>query len=385
MRRFTVGILSAAGLLVFLLSRAAAAGPLDTLQPGHWYEISNSHLEDVLPPYDAGGSAGSIMAAWSGGAYDTWRNRLLVWGGGHNDYGGNEVYAFEVGGSLTWSIIWGPSPDIPPRYSGCAETYSDGNPSSRHTYEGLEYIPTTDELWSQGGSRWCSSGDNTRASWTLDLANPSWDRKNDAADAKAGTTSAYDPVTGHVFRRGLSHFEEYNPATGSFTVRENSGSDNDGMTAAIDPERRYYVEIGRPSWSTQGAIHAWNLQTGARMRDPDFPSSAFNCRCIDGPAPGFDYDPVSKRLVAWCGGTAVYSLDVSNWTWSQHDPAPSNSVSPSSPTPNGTFGRFRYVPSKNLFVVVTHIAENVFAYKLSPGAGVADTTAPAVPTDLRAR
>jgi hypothetical protein len=36
------------------------------------------------------------MAAWGGGAHDTKRDRLIVWGGGHGDYGGNELYAFDV-------------------------------------------------------------------------------------------------------------------------------------------------------------------------------------------------------------------------------------------------------------------------------------------------
>ena len=36
------------------------------------------------------------ITAWTGAAFDKRRQRLLVSGGGHNDYGGNEVYAFSL-------------------------------------------------------------------------------------------------------------------------------------------------------------------------------------------------------------------------------------------------------------------------------------------------
>ena len=37
-----------------------------------------------------------IVYAWSGGTVDTVKGRLLVWGGGHSDYWGNELYALDV-------------------------------------------------------------------------------------------------------------------------------------------------------------------------------------------------------------------------------------------------------------------------------------------------
>lgn len=45
-----------------------------------------------------------IFVAWSGGVLDTVGERLIVLGGGHSDYFGNEVYAFDFA-SLKWQRL----------------------------------------------------------------------------------------------------------------------------------------------------------------------------------------------------------------------------------------------------------------------------------------
>src|SRR5215467_3275959 len=82
--------------LAGLSSPRAAAGPIEDLQAGYWYEIPNSHVRQFLPNPVPPGNPAYLMRAWSGGAYDSKRDRLIVWGGGHGDYGGNEIYAFDV-------------------------------------------------------------------------------------------------------------------------------------------------------------------------------------------------------------------------------------------------------------------------------------------------
>jgi hypothetical protein len=62
-------------------------------------------------------------------------------------------------------------------------------------------------------------------------------------------------------------------------------------------------------------------------------------------------------------------------------------VIPTSGASAGTYGRFRYVPSKNVFVVVNDIDEDVYIYRLSAGGTPppTDSSAPAAITDLRPR
>jgi hypothetical protein len=84
---------------------------------------------------------------------------------------------------------------------------------------------------------------------------------------------------------------------------------------------------------------------------------------------GFDYDPINDKFVAWRGGADVYTLDPVTLVWSKISPSASNTVIPTAANLNGTFGRFRYIPSKNAFIVVNAVNQNVYIYKLNTASG----------------
>ena len=360
------GALTAAVWITAGASQGTAGNhPIDDLPPGHWYEVPNStlepHLPDPLPPNWSGPD--SILSAWSGGAYDTLNDRLLIWGGGHNDYGGNEVYAFDME-ALSWSRIWGPSENIPDAGGPCNETYPDGNPASRHTYDGLAYIPAHNQFWSNGGSLFCGSGSGTFATWVFDLDTSTWSRMDDVPVAGYSTglnqSSAYDPTTGHVFHMGTRTFTDYDPDLGTWTIR---GEADEGWweaaTAAIDPTRRLFIRVGG------GSVRGWNLSTWARL-DPTWTGGV---PVVDHQAPGLVYDPAGERFIGWAGGADIYSLDVNTWTWTRIPPAPANTVIPTDPPGTGVYGKFQYSPARGALILVNSIYENVYIYKLPPGNG----------------
>jgi hypothetical protein len=74
---------------------------------------------------------------------------------------------------------------------------------------------------------------------------------------------------------------------------------------------------------------------------------------------------VTKQFVAWNGGDAVYTLNLDTRVWTKHPSAPTNTVIPGPQAVAGTYGRWRYVPSKNLFILANTIDEDVYFYKLS--------------------
>src|SRR5262245_42471120 len=94
-------------LLACSLVSVSRAADLPPLQPGVWVEVPGSRLRDVAPP-SPGGNVSKMIDAWSGGALDPQRGWLLVWGGGHSDYAGNELYAFDVN-TLAWNRLTNPS------------------------------------------------------------------------------------------------------------------------------------------------------------------------------------------------------------------------------------------------------------------------------------
>jgi hypothetical protein len=65
--------------------------------------------------------------------------------------------------------------------------------------------------------------------------------------------------------------------------------------------------------------------------------------------------------------------------WTQATLSGSNTVTPMAANGDGTYGRFRYIPSKNAYVVVNSIDEDVFFYKLAAGQ-TNPPQAPAKPT-----
>ena len=115
-------LLSASAVICIAAIVPLIAGPLEDLKPGEWYQVPNSHLYDVRPS----GWSANVMEPWSGGAFDTKRDRLLVWGGGHGDYSGNEIYAFDLA-QLKWIRLSDPSANT--GGDECSGLYPDGRPS----------------------------------------------------------------------------------------------------------------------------------------------------------------------------------------------------------------------------------------------------------------
>lgn len=356
------------------VATAGVAEDIVLLQPGEWYEIADSRLSEAgvfpepLPPGNTG--VDSVISAWSGGVYDTKRRTLLIWGGGHADYSGNEIYAFDMGTSFTWSRIWGPTPvaDIPT--TGCHQAYPDGNPSSRHTYNHLAYLPQPyDAIYNLGGSLWKDGAPAPyNATWHFNLANLQWQDKGEIADNPAGGSAAYDPTKALIYARGRYGMFEYDPANGTWTKRHHDGA---GLwsfpTGDIDPINRKMLLIGG------GALHEFNIDTYTYATH-SAADLVGDTEILGATSPGFVYDPASQRFVAWSGESAsgirpqdVYVVDPVSLVVERRAPVATSTVIPTDAAKWGTYGRWRYVPSKNVFVLVNSISENVFVYRLSPG------------------
>jgi len=257
--------------------------------------------------------------------------------------------------SLSWARIWGPSANIPG--SGTWEAYPDGNPGARHTYDGQTYIPSVDKFFVSNGSlSWTGYGGS--GTWLFNSANSTWQRASDTPEEDLSPTAVYDPVTQHIFHQTNHIFSEYDPVANTYTQRGTIGAGRyTNPTGAIDPVRRLFVTVG------SGKVSVWDLNTWQYSQ----PATTGGSSVVNNSAPGFKYDPVRHTFIGWVGGATVYELDPSTWAWTARSPAPTNTVIPTNAPAQGTFSRFQYIPSKNAYIAVNSVDEDVYVYKLSSG------------------
>src|SRR3989344_4660568 len=349
-----------------------------------WYSIPNTRLravcaaENGFPEVFGTSGCGSITSAWNSGAFDSTRNSLLLWGGGHNDYYGNELYALDLD-DLTMQRLTNPGlPSAP--FSPCVEAIANGTqPNSRHTYDGIEYLGTTDRFFAFGGALACGEGYFSGGTWTFNFSNNQWQRITPAVNpvAEAGVVTAYDSNSGKLFlhdRRGLY---SYDGPTNSYALLSGNtfnNARNYHSTGVIDTKRKKFVIFGNgDSWII-------DINTGSSYALQSLTTSGGSA-IVNSFYPGLAYDPVSDRIVAWIGGNTVYSLNLDTNTWT-----PTTYSGGPTALANGTYGRWNYSPSLNVFVTCNSVDIDCYTLRLTTGSVLPppDTQAPSTPTNLSA-
>jgi hypothetical protein len=365
------------GLLGFSLAalfaeEAVAQNTPDTMPPNSWLSVPNTKMRPVTPVYDqfpgTWGVMGprAVIGAWSSAALDTKRNRLVLFGGGHGDYAGNELYAFDIN-TMTWSRLTDPT--VNPANDD-SDLNPDGTPQSRHTYGGLAYLIKEDRFFALGGSIFSSGHGTCQRVWTYDFGAKQWTRETDEVPFFTGFDDfcKVDPVTGKVIfcDRDIGswqHIRTYDFTTKVWTSITPSQVDPMFRAVALDAKRGKLVVL------TNGGVKAYDVRGNAPVEtwnttgDTSFVSTALEA--------GFEYDPVSDKLVGW-QEDKVHVLDPATKVWTVHNP-------PGAPPPsgNGTWGRWSYVPSVNAFILVTGVDIDVHFYKM-PSTGSA---APSIVAD----
>ncbi len=357
------------------------------LPPDSWYDAPGTHMREVCVPDSFGvrGVVGcpAIILAWNGGAIDTRRQRLVIWGGGHDDYHGNELYGFDLRRG-SWERLTEPTAPMPGWLD--QDPLYDGNPVSRHTYDGVEYISHLDVLFGHGGSR-AAGGGSTNLTWLFDFDTESWSRHADGGPGDYTLAVAYDPNGRQVFVRSSQSLWTYLLDQDRWQRAINLGyapyntrySQYGNKTGVFDPTRNLFWSVGggdilvwdavagtmvTDDWVTEGGGDYTNVdKVGTENPDRIFVSGGGDI--YDAKAPGFDYDSATDSLVGWpnAGAPRILDLTTKRWTLGSDEGAPTSRAS------GGTFGRFRYVPAYNVFVLVTSVDEDVHFYKHTAGCG----------------
>jgi hypothetical protein len=346
---------------------ASASSPAWLGSTDQWTAIASSALTSSGAGWSGTSPGGTgnyqdIVTAWGGGCLNTvgiWRSGsfvsgifFVIFGGGHGDYGGNEVYAYGplASDSPTWSRI------IDPTVPGIDDTgRSGGYPVSRHSYDTMVYLPTTNQMLCIGAPGYYHTGNTfnqadifdfdtnpTSSPWsTADTGFPSY---NGGGTGTIDLMSAYNPTTGTAWGLGKGNSQRlgrYTVSGGTWSDWAIDNPDNSvGRKGAIDPDNNVFVFVG-----SGGAVKAVDLRT---------PTATVYTPSTTGTGPSgripICWDEDGGRFVGWTGsGKTLYFLTPpanpysggDSWAWSSNTPAGGDT--PTSETANGTYSRIQMV------------------------------------------
>jgi hypothetical protein len=371
---FSLFVGTAVTLLIF--STGIAREPNSTLIniPGNtWLSVSQG------APTDPG------IMSYSGMVYDSKHHKLLLFGGGHWDYWGNEVVAFDID-TLTWKRMYEPVAE-----DGYAGNFDNNNfpgmlldtrrPMSRHTYDQMEFIDPPGVLfqfngytWGDSGTPWCFMCDD---SWAYDLSTNSWTYKNAARNPipdGEGASSAYDSSSGLLIAVSRDETWVYDYSQDLWQRRYPSGSPPGSIETVMEYDsKRKIVYLFGGSYPDTNSL--WKYSVTENKWTELRPSGTIP------PARGhygLAYDSANDVLIAFGGGSQTWVYLPASNKWVKQAPTTGNPNAPSS-----TFSRLRYDPVNNVTFLVSYGNGGVetWAYKYS--ASDVSSGPPSPPKNLR--
>jgi hypothetical protein len=138
---------------------------LDVVPEGGWIKVNVNNFSDVWTPADlrplylkSNPSPSKIIFAWSSLAWDCRRGDILLYGGGHANYPGNDTYRWRAT-TGKWERTSLPSQitqDSLGNYTAVDGVFAA--PSAAHTYDNNVYLPVVDRLLVIGGAAFNNGG-----------------------------------------------------------------------------------------------------------------------------------------------------------------------------------------------------------------------------------
>lgn len=364
---------------------------------------------------DHNGSPPFGILGYSGMALDTINHKILLFGGGHNDYGGNEVYSWDINGTQTWTKMYEPTAFMAMTLAQCQAGVDNNNypgmwvptgrPLSRHTYTAIDFMSHSGEMVVSGSSTYSGPNDsfwlvndvppgcyyNTPGDmWLYNQANNTWTFKGAYFPGQKGRphyihSFTYDSYNHNVIVYGTGGgIWIYDPTANTWTEKFPTGTLPDNSQAyngiTYDSKRRrvyifgsaypynhdlYYYDVSGNSWT----------KVSPSGNPPPLNSDVWKNGMF-----GLAYDSVNDVILAFgVDGNScnlwVYSPTANSWTKNPGDstpPAPANSV---------IYGHLKYDSTNNITFLVTSNTSygvDVWAYRYKKGT----TIVPAPPTGL---
>ncbi len=383
-----------------------------------WLKVNANRFEEVWTPLPqraqvdgvAFGSPRKLITAWGSMAWDSNRRQLVIWGGGHANYAGNEVYRFDAA-DLRWhraslpSAVYAPFDDR--RFF--AFDGPQNAPISSHTYDNQEFLPLIDRFITFGGASY-----NAGTLFVLDDGQTKtgpylWDPSRADADMVGGTTGSHvdptsfpDVIGGRMWANrnavtvngtGASRPDSFINGTSAYVLEQgvesvlvaeapqNGGdlfryriADVDDPTldrwdligpgfrrysgqgaGAYDPEHQVYLRTA--NIGTGYGIVMWNVATPGPTNNPIEFALPGGGQFVLSSLHGMDFDSRRAVFVLWNGGRTVWHLKppasgpaFTATGWTLEEATVSGTSAPAFGVATGVLGKWKYVRTHDVML-----------------------------------
>jgi hypothetical protein len=347
---------------------------IEALPEGGWMRANANRYDEVWTPLALRPSSGPlfstpsmIIQAWSSFAWDCRRGDILLYGGGHANYSGNDTYRWRAT-TRRWERMSLPS-QIQTDAMGNT-TAIDGPfaaPAAAHTYDNNVYLPFVDRFLVLGGSVWNTGGayefqtgpdtDRITGPYTFDLNKADGAKVGGTTGSHVQSTAPYPEIVGgemwqnrdlysllplsslpsnhtsgttayagatgnsdvvfltarqglataqHLFRYEIKDAEDANADTITRIGRYFSGLTGRGA-GAFDPDLNVFVRTAIAA--TNAVFYFWDLgKAGPDNRNVLFaPVDAAGQWKLDR-GYGMDFDPIRGQYLLWGGTGDVWAM-----------------------------------------------------------------------------
>ena len=368
-------------------------------------------MKDVCPTPYSSYPCRAVISAWGGWAYDEKRDQMLIMGGGHSDSWYNNIFSFDLS-KMTWSRL----SEMPGAYGSmypghwydmrvepCGyypkttmsiplEIIMAGNyikdqadcfkepilsqldlqqPRSAHSYGELYFDSSTDSFCTMASSQFPSAQTATNVISCFNMRTKLWSHVTDRPFQTGGDrwVSAVD-ADGNMWTLPWMHayIWRYNSLLNKWTVYGDANGESSGG-GDIDRKRHHFYVLHTPYGWWTNTLHRFDIWSWASIGTWGGYGRKSSDVSVTGDAPllnavgresGLVYADFFDRIFVWGNGLDVYSLDPVSSVWLRHEATWDD---PWLGQVNGTYGRFRYSPKHNVFVLVNATEQNVFIYK----------------------
>lgn len=306
---------------------------------------------------DPGTSNGfpGVVIAWSGGFKGIDGGVLMPHGGGHNDSANNGAYEYVLGGGSRPSGFVTPLVISPVSAVRAANaTYTDGKPTSIHTYDGCVYAHHNDCAYRFGGAWYNPPGNLYSGSAKYNRATRTWSYPpNYPGGGDIACKTFYNPTARKIFvmatNSGTGYFFRCDDDTWSAGKAIPGGGVDFDLSASVNTNDGSGLLIG------QGVCRIftfdWNAETiGGGSVSPTGATAAVSLR-----GPSVYYAPWLNDWFIWGGGASGTNA----WPTMYRMNGTTRNITANTITGTaiptsfqiGSYGRFGALPSQKVVVM----------------------------------